>query len=97
MTYSLPITSSYRRPIFQALTLQVPVGLFSLMILDGGDCARMCGIALLAFWGGAAVLIWRRPQTPAKTDLALIRLGYGLVVAMAFVLVPAIWAARKSW
>lgn len=94
MSYSLPISQSYRKPIFEAVALQVLLGFFSLLILDGGTAARICGIALIAFWGGAAVLIWRRPQSPTKTDIELLRFGYLPLAVLAFFLVHFIWHVR---
>lgn len=94
MTYPLPISSSYRRPVFEAVGLQVLLGFLSLLILDGGTTARICGIALVAFWGGAAVLIWRRPQSPTRTDIELLRFGYLPLVVVAFFLVHFIWTMR---
>jgi hypothetical protein len=88
------VSASYRRPIGTALVTQAIVAVLSGMILDGGTVMRICLVAMIAFWAGAAVLIWRRPQSPTKTDLALIRLGYLLVVAIAAWVVPAIWAMR---
>lgn len=94
MSYSLPIAQSYRKPIVEAVVLQVILGILSLMILDGGTTARICGIALVAFWGGATILIWRRPQTPTKTDIALIRFGYLPLAVLAFFLVHFIWSLK---
>ena len=94
MTHSLPISPSYRRPVFEAVALQVLLGLFSLLILDGGTTARICGIALVAFWTGAATLIWRHPQTPTRTDITFVRFGYLPVVVLAFFLVHFIWHVR---
>ncbi|MFM8790890.1 MAG: hypothetical protein ACKOKG_04555 [Verrucomicrobiota bacterium] len=94
MSYTLPISPSYRKPVFEAVVLQFILGILSLMILDGGDCARICGAALLAFWGGAVVLIWRHRHSPTKTDLELIRFGYLPVVVIAFVVIHLAWAAR---
>lgn len=94
VSYSLPISPAYRKPVFQAVALQVVIGLFSLMILDGGTTAQICGIALVAFWGGAVVLIWRRPQSPTQTDLALIRFGYLPLTMLAFFLAHFIWSVR---
>ena len=56
--------------------------------------ARICGIELVAFWGGATVLIWRRPLSPTKIDIELIRLGYLPLVVLAFFLVHFIWRLR---
>ena len=94
MTHPLPISSSYRRPVFEAVGLQVLLGVLSLLILDGGTTARICGIALVAFWGGAALLIWRRPQSPTRTDIELLRFGYLPLVVIAFFLVHFIWTLR---
>jgi len=90
----LSISQSYRKPVFEAVALQLIVGILSLMILDGGTTTRICGIALVAFWGGATVLIWRRPQSPTTTDIELIRFGYLPLAALAFFLVHFIWSLR---
>lgn len=94
MSRSIPISDSYRRAIFEALGLQVFIGIVSLMILDGGETAQVCGAALLAFWGGAAVLIWRHPQTPSKLDLSLLRLGYLPLVLFAGAVIHFVWHVR---
>lgn len=94
MHYSLPISPAYRKAIFDALILQIVIGILSAMILDGGGCAQIFGVALLAFWGGAAVLIWRHPQSPTQVDILLIRFGYFLVIFIAGVLIHFIWHLR---
>lgn len=94
MTRSSPISASYRQPIFEAVGLQVLLGLLSLLVLDGGTTARTCGIALIAFWSGAAVLIWRRPQSPTRADIQLLRFGYLPLTVIAFFLVHFIWQMR---
>lgn len=94
MNYSNSIAPIWRKPIFEAVALQALLGLLSMLILDGGTTARICGIALVAFWGGVTVLIWRRPQSPTRTDIKLIRLGYLPLVILVFFLVHYIWRAR---
>src|SRR5437870_10687897 len=76
MRITLPIAASYRRAIFDALVLQVVLGALSMMLLDGGRVAHTTGIAVLAFWSGAALIIIRRPTAPTSTDLFLIRFGF---------------------
>ena len=93
MNIPLPISLAYRKPIFEALVLQGIVAVLSLMILDGGTTARICGIALLGFWGGTAVLILRRPIAPTTFDLAFVRFGYLPVVLLAILLVHFVWPA----
>ena len=94
MNHCLPISPSYRSAIFDAVKLQVVLGILSLMILDGGDSAHICGAALLAFWGGAVVLIWRHPLTPTTTDLQLIRFGYLAVLVISFAVIELVWVKR---
>ncbi|MEI7939975.1 MAG: hypothetical protein WCK27_25095 [Verrucomicrobiota bacterium] len=94
LRYSLPISKEYDSPIFEAVAIQIVLALLSLLILDGGTVARICGIALLAFWSGVAVLIYRRPLSPSRADLQVIRFGYLPVVVVAFFLVQWIWHLR---
>lgn len=94
MRLPLPISPRYDSPIFEAVGLQVVLGLLSLLILDGGQTAQVCGIALFAFWGGVMVLIGRHPHSPSRMDLQAIRLGYLPVLVIAFFLVGWIWRLR---
>jgi hypothetical protein len=64
------------------------------MILDGGDSRHICGAALLAFWSGTAVLIWRHPLNPTKRDLELVRFGYAPVLILAFTIIHLVWFAK---
>lgn len=88
------MSKDYDSPVFDALAIQVVIGILSLMTLDGGRVAQVCGVALVAFWGGAAVLICRHPNTPSRGDLQFIRFGYLPVVVLAFFLVGWIWQLR---
>lgn len=94
MKLRLPISTKYDSPIFEAIAMQIVVGLFSGMILDGGVAAQFCGVALVAFWGGAAVLICRHHRSPSTVDLTLIRIGYLLVIAIAIFVAPWVWHMR---
>jgi hypothetical protein len=90
----LPLSKEYDSPIFDAVGLQVVLGLLSLLILDGGETAQVCGVAVIAFWSGVAVLICRRPLSPSKFDLQAIRFGYLPIVIGASFLVHWIWHLR---
>jgi len=56
--------------------------------------AQICGAALVAFWGGAGVLVCRRPLSPSRVDLWAVRFGYLPVVVIAWFLVRWIWHLR---
>lgn len=94
MNSSIPISDHYRAAIFFAVKLQVALGVLSLFILDGGQCAQVLGIALLAFWAAVTVQIWRNPKHPTITDIRLIRFGYPLVIVFAYFLIQFIWHLR---
>lgn len=94
MRYWLPISPHYRTAIFEAVALQVLLGLLSGLILDGGDTAHICGVALIAFWSGATVLIWRHPQSPSRLDIELLRFGYLPLVVLTFFVTHTIWSLR---
>ena len=65
-----------------------------LLMIDPVGIAQVFGIALVAYWGGVTVLIWRHPQSPSRVDLALIRFGYLPVIVIAFLLSGSIWHLR---
>jgi hypothetical protein len=62
--------------------------------MDYGQLAQICGIALVAFWGGAAVLVWRHRESPTRMDLWLIRYGYLPLIVITFFLAAWIWYLR---
>ena len=94
MKRPIPISPKYDGRLFEAVAFQVVLGLLSLLVLDGGRVAQVFGIALVAFWCGAAVLIWRHAKSPSRVDLQLIRYGYFAVLLISFLLVAAIWSWR---
>lgn len=97
MKTTIPIAMSYRRTIYDALILQVILGLLAMMVLDGGHIAHTTGIAVLAFWSGAAVIMIRRPTAPTQTDLRLIRFGFLPLLVITFVLAEWIWSWHWIW
>ncbi len=90
----LPISPEYDTPIFNAVAIQIIVGIVGLLNLDGGVMAQISGIALVAFWGGVVVLIWRHPQSPSRFDTAFIKFGYLPMILAAYYMVGWIWHMR---
>ena len=66
----------YRGPIKFACQLQLCLGLVSLLLLDGGRGARLCGCAMLGFWLGVGIILFRRPFGPTRVDLTAVRWGF---------------------
>ena len=92
--HAIPISKDYDSPVFEALAIQVVIAILSAMVLDGGRVAQVCGVAILAFWGGVAVLICRHPLKPSRIELQFVRFGYLPVVVVAFFLLNWIWHLR---
>ena len=86
--------SPYRHATKSALVQQVLILILAGMILDGGDVFQICIAALLAFWGGVAVIRWRRPRTPTRLDLILIKSGYVVLCVVTFLAVHFAWYLR---
>lgn len=86
---TLPLSPSYRRPAYEAILLQVLICFFASLILDGGTAVMICLIAAGHFWIVAGLLIWRRPQSPTRTGLELLRFGYLPMVVTVFLVFHA--------
>jgi hypothetical protein len=77
------ISPIYDRVIRKSLIAQVVVGILAALMLDGGIAARVVGVAILAYWLCAAVVIMRRPHEPTKIDLAILDYGFWVVLGLA--------------
>ncbi|MEX1229295.1 MAG: hypothetical protein WEB58_03590 [Planctomycetaceae bacterium] len=92
MDASKPVISPLFRDAFiTGLKIQLLLAMLSLMILDSGRTAKICGLSLLGFWIVAALIALQRPWTPTRGDLLFWRWGFvpafalGIVSAMIFV------------
>jgi hypothetical protein len=86
--------TDFSRAVTSALIQQAFVILLSAMILDGGGTAQICLYAFAGFWGGTALLAFRRGAALSRVDIAFIRWGYIPVCVLAFALTGWIWAMR---
>lgn len=87
----LALSSRYRDSIyFTLLTQQVPAAVLCLLMLDLGQSGRICGIAMIGFWSGSALMMARRPHDPAPGDLYFLRWGFLPVMLAAGLLASLI-------
>ncbi len=84
--HTLLLSKGYRRPIRVAIFQQVVIAILCLLMLDGGQLARLCGITMFGFWSGAALIMIRRPWNPTPTDKDLIKLSSVPLFAVAVVI-----------
>lgn len=80
---SAVISTAYNHVILRSLVAQLAVGCLAVLMLDGGVTARVVGVAALGFWLCVALVIFRRPSTPTKFDLAFVRWGFWPILAIA--------------
>jgi hypothetical protein len=84
----LPLSDEYRRPIRVALYQQAVVAILCLLMLDGGQLAKLFGLVMIGFWTGAALIMFRRPVNPTEVDKLLIKYGFVPLFVAAMELVP---------
>ncbi len=84
----LPVSDEYRRPIRVALYQQVAVAILCLLMLDFGQLAKLCGLVMIGFWAGAALIMIRRRLNPTAVDKWLIKWSFVPLFALSMELAP---------
>ncbi len=77
-----------------SLVLQILIGFPSFIAIDGGMLWEVCYFAMTAYWCSFLLILFRRPNTPTKDDLTLIRWGFLPFLFFVPVLMMAIWKLR---
>jgi hypothetical protein len=86
---NLPLASSYKRAMLDALAIQTVCGILCLLLLDGGNAAALCFATLIGFWLGVLLVVSRRPSDPRPVELALVRFGFLPMLVIGFVVMEA--------
>jgi hypothetical protein len=89
-----PISERYRPSLRMAVVLPSIIFVLSVLMLDGGETARLSGIGLFVFWAWVLVAIWQRPGNPTAVDLMLIRWGCPPLVVGFQVAIHCAWHWR---
>lgn len=90
MRVSTPVSEHHRKPLLEAVILQLLAVGFAAMILDGGKVLHAVLLAVLAHWVVSVIILIRRPTSPTKTDLMMVGRAFllmGVVVYLLGVLV----------
>lgn len=72
----MTLSDDYKPPIHFALIQQVIISVLCLLMLDGGQLAKLCGITLLGYWAGVALMMICRPHSPTYVDKQLIKFSF---------------------
>lgn len=93
---NLSLAKEYRSALKVALLLQIVIGLFAAVAIDGGLLFDLWWRSMAAYWGCLIVMIFRRPNAPTKVDLWMIRYGFvPLFIPITMVLTTLI--AKHVW
>jgi len=64
-----------RSALLDSLAIEVVLGLIGGLVVDGGVCFQVWAFSVAAFWGGCALVLTQRWQSPTEADLVMIRWG----------------------
>jgi hypothetical protein len=71
--------------------LQGVLGISTALLLDGGRIFALFQIASLGYWLAAFLIVKRRPLTPTKGDIVLIRWGIVFLLVATGNVAPFVW------
>ena len=91
MKLSPALAPQYWSALILAVLQQAVTGAFSALLLDGGVMLGYWCFTMLAFWTGVAVIIVRRPVSPARFDLEFITGGFIPLFVFTWCLNSSIW------
>jgi hypothetical protein len=94
MRLNVPISDRYSLPLRHALIQQALLLVLSALMLDFGTMSQITGIAFLAYWGGAVVMILRRPLCPSRLDLCLMRWSFLPLLIVVQITARWVWHWR---
>lgn len=58
------------------MKIQIPIAVICMLMLDLGQLAGVCAVAMMAHWLGTFLVMFRRPHNPTHFDLAFIRWAF---------------------
>lgn len=84
----IPSVGTLREAFTFAIAQQMPLLVFSALILDGGVLFRVVLVATIAFWCFILVFMARRRDKPTNVDTLFIKYGIWVLflIACAFVI-----------
>lgn len=86
--------AAYKNAFRWAFWVQVVTALFVMLIADFGVCLQIWLMSLTVFWVVALLVVKRRPNHPTRADLALLRIGFLLLLVLVPLLAGWVWHLR---
>jgi hypothetical protein len=88
---SFDYSPQYGPALKRAVLLQLVAGVLTALMLDGGRSLGFFKVAIIGHWIGILLITGRRPHSPTKVDIILIRWGALLLLLVAAGIAPFIW------
>jgi hypothetical protein len=85
------LSKDYQSALKVALLLQIIIGLGAAIAIDGGMTFDMWWRSMAAYYGCYAVMVFRRPNTPTKVDLFLVKWGFVLLIPFIPIISVYMW------
>ena len=83
--------AEYQHAFKQAVIPQVIVFVLTALNLDFGRSFRVCAIAALGYWATVAMIMWRRQQSPTRSDLIFVRYGFWFLILLTWIAAAIAW------
>jgi hypothetical protein len=95
--WPLGLSPAYWPPTKTALVQQGIVLILALLMLDMGQTICEAVTAIVAYWLAFGIIVVRRPSSPARSDIFLIRYGFLLMFFSAVAALPFVGRALGRW
>lgn len=83
-------SQAFQGAVAQALVAQAVVLVLTGLNLDFGRSQRFCALVALAYWAAVIVVVGPRRRSPTRLDLAFVRVGYWVLLLVAWVAGPVV-------
>ncbi len=88
---NLSLSKDYRSALKGVVLLQLVIGVLALIAIDGGFLFELWWRPMAAYWGCFIVMVLRRPNTPTKRDLFLVKWGFILLLPCNLIIIIFIY------
>jgi len=86
------ISAEYVPSLTVALWIDGVLLVLTALLLDGGRTFGFFSVAALAHWGAIAVILLRRPASPSRFDLIVVRYGALFFWCIIMWFAPVVWS-----
>jgi len=83
---NLSLSKDYWPTLKTSLFFQIGGGLFAAITFDGGFLFELWWRPMAAYYGCYIVMVFRRPNTPTKVDLFLVKWGFILLLPCTLII-----------